>query len=273
MNLALLLLSLLALLGQAPAETTVPSTPEVVRVLAVQVRQVDGAARLVAPSLEPIRALLEKVPGNLFTEIGFHELQAPYGEESRVELGEGYAFSIRPVELTDLGEIVFECHIDLTDAQGTVEALRATGKATRGQGAAFRGLLLNEGEMLVIVNLAQAEEDSENGGHGDQPHEGTGEGGDTGEPGADGAGGGPQEAPEPEASPVPMLPSRAPKEEEAAPAAPTAGVSLDREDAVPPSPDRATIEGILRALEEQDMEEQKSARNRRYDVVIKGDWW
>ena len=29
----------------------------------------------------------------------------------------------------------------------------------------------------------------------------------------------------------------------------------------------------VRALEEQDMAEQKDARSRRYDVVMKGDWW
>jgi hypothetical protein len=268
-----LLFACLSLLGQAPEETTPPEA-EVVRVLAVQVRDVSGAARHVDPSLESIQELLAKVPGNHFKEIGFHEFDAPYGEDAGVDLGEGYAFAIQPSELTEQGEILFECHIDMTDANGTVEALRVSGKAIRGQGAAFRGLRLAEGEMMVIMSFAKAENDSSSGGgggSGQSTEGGEGEGG-KGDPGKSGAGDGAMR--EDETQPlIPVLESR---EEDADPeesARPSEDVAVEAREAAPLSPDKANIESILRALEEQDMAEQKNARGRRYDIVMKGDWW
>lgn len=270
-----LLFALMSLLGQAPEESATTPAAEVVRVLAIQVREVAGATRHVDPSLEGIQELLAKVPGNHFTEIGFHEFDAPYGEDTRVDLGEGYAFAIQPMELTEQGEIVFECHIDLTDANGTVEALRVSGQAIRGQGAAFRGLTLAEGEMMVVMSIAKAEDDSSGGGSGGsgQSTEGGEGGAGKGEPGKDGAGDGQFEE-EKEVEPVlPVLETREEVDEQEVSAPPSEGIVVENVEGTPLSPDKATIEGILRALEEQDMAEQKDARSRRYDVVMKGDWW
>lgn len=271
MSRALLWMGLIVLIGQAPVEPPELPEAETVRVLAIQVREVTGGTRHVDPSLEPMQELLAKVPGNHFSELGFHEVEAPYGQDARVELGEGYSFTIRPTELTEDSEIVFECIIDLTERDSTVEALRVQGKAIRGEGAAFRGLALKEGEMMVIMSIAKAEEDSRGGGRGEsgQDSEGAGDGG-TGESGQDGAGDGFQREERDPSPLVPVLESRAPEPDPPAP--PEGAVAVAGENAPAPA-DRATIEGILRALEEQDMAEQKNARSRRYDVVFKGDWW
>jgi hypothetical protein len=39
------------------------------------------------------------------------------------------------------------------------------------------------------------------------------------------------------------------------------------------SKDMETIEAILQNLEEKDRQEQKNARYRRSQVIIRGDWW
>lgn len=258
MNRALLCMGLIVLIGQAPVEPPELPEAETVHVLAIQVREVTGGTRHVDPSLESLQELLTKVPGNHFSEIGFHEVEAPYGQDARVELGEGYTFTIRPTELTEDSEIVFECIIDLTERDSTVEALRVQGKAIRGEGAAFRGLALKEGEMMVIMSIAKAEEDSRGGGRGESGQD------------REGAGDGFQKEERDPSPPVPVLESRAPEPDRPAP--PEGAVAVAGENAPAPA-DRATIEGILRALEEQDMAEQKNARSRRYDVVFKGDWW
>lgn len=268
-----LLFSLLTMIAQAPEEADTAAEAEVVRVLAIHVRDIPEASRHVDPSLASLQELLTKVPGNHFTEIGFHELEVPYGGEGRVDLGEGYGFTIRLSELTEQEEILFECHIDLTEGDGTVEALRVSGKAIRGQGAAFRGLSLDEGEMMVVMSIAQAEDDAGNAGSGGGGQRGEGGEGDgsRGEPGENGVGDGRTE--EKEVEPVvPVVPSP-PKENEDDDASPAEGFAVERGEGQPRSPDQATIEGILRALEEQDMAEQKNARSRRYDIIMRGDWW
>lgn len=268
-------LALLALFGQDESvKTTTPTTPEVVRVLAIQARTVEGAPRYLDASLEVVRELLEKVPGNQFTEMGFFELEAHYGRDAVADLGGSYTLSFQPSELTELDEILFECHIDLTEGGRTVEALRVTGKAARGQGAVFRGLTLPEGELVVVMSIAKEEEESGRGGSGGSGQEqgGAGDGGASA-PGEDGAGDGETNAPEEEPSTVPELQSRQLQiEAEPSEDSPEGGQTVAAGDGGVP-PDRVTVEGILRALEEQDMAEQKSARGRRFDVVMKGDWW
>lgn len=276
MNVIAMVLGILSLLGQDPTVPAAPQPPEVVRVLSIAVRQVDGSARYVAPSLAPIQDMLEQVPGNHFTEIGFHEIKVPYGQEGSADLGDGgYTFWFRPSEYTEAGEVVFECHIDLKDGAKSVEALRVNGKVARDKGTAFRGLPLRDGELMVVMSIAREDDPSrtsDSGGSGD-PSKGAGEGdGDSsgqadGENGADG----PENEKE-KAEAVPGLESREP----VPPRAPieTPGDRGEATKVALPLPkDMSTIEGILRALEEQDIQEQKNARSRRFDVVIRGDWW
>jgi hypothetical protein len=267
--------ALLALLGQeAPVETTTPSYPEVVRVLAIEARHVEGGTRYVDPSLDEVRELLESVPGNQFTEKGFFELEAHYGQEVEADLGGGYTLRFRPSELTELGGVVFECHIDLAEGARTVEALGVTGKATRGQGAVFRGLTLPEGELVVVLSIAKEEEEpGRRGSGGSGPESGGAAGGGAGSPGQVGAGDGAPENSDEESGLVPELQSRelAVEPEPLDETKESGQVHMDGQGS--PPPDMATVEGILRALEEQDMAEQKSARGRRFDVVMKGDWW
>lgn len=271
------LIGVVILLGQDAPAPTVPEAPEIVRVLAIEARDIPGAARHVADTLAPAKSLLEKVPGNHFTELGFHELTAHYGLAASADLGGGYTLVFQPNALTEDGEVQFDCWIEVERAAGRVEALRVTGRAARGQGAVFRGLKLPQGEMVVIMNVARAEDPSSGGGG--EPGSGGGEGGaegagevfsgDAGSSGGAGAGDG--EAGK-GAIVVPELPTR--KKPEEVPGSPSNAVVVTggpEDDGT--TPDLATMEGILRALDEQDLQEQRNRRSRRFDVVIQGDWW
>lgn len=275
MNAPSLLLSLLLLLGQDTPVPSVPESPEIVRVLAIEAREIPGAQRYVAHTLAPAKSLLEKVPGNHFTELGFHELTAYYGLAASADLGGGYTLLFQPNGLTEDGEVLFDCWIEVERAAGRVEALRVSGRAARGQGAVFRGLTLPQGEMVVIMNVARAEDPPSSGGEpgsgGEGGEDGSGDGssGDAGTSGGSGAGDG--EAGK-EAIVVPELPRRPEPDEE--PATPSNAVVVTggpEDDGA--TPDLATMEGILRALDEQDLQEQRNRRSRRFDVVIQGDWW
>lgn len=276
MNALAMLLGLFSLLGQEATKPAAPTTSEVVRVLSIQARQVDGAARYLDPSLAPVRSLLEQVPGNHFKEIGFHEIKVAYGQEGSLDLGEGgYTFWFGPSKFTEAGEVVFECHIDLKDGDKTVEALRVNGKLARGKGTAFRGLPLSEGEMMVVMSIAREEEQSKTSDSGGSGDEGKGSGDGSGNAqGQEGTGNGP-DGPGDEkkkGTPVPELESREPVPPPVRLEVPAVTGEITKGEAPLPE-DMSTIEGILRALEEQDMQEQKNSRNRRYDVVIRGDWW
>lgn len=274
MNVTMLLCGALVLLAQPQEAPPTAEAPEVVRVLSIQARQIEGGTRHLDSSLESLRDLLEKVPGNDFREIGFHEIEVAYGDDGVADLGEGYSFHFRPVELTERGEIAYECHIDLGERTGSVEALRITGKAVRGQGAVFRGFALDEGEMMVIMSIAKADEEAGRGKSGGNGEDSGGTGtGNAGAAGKDGEGDGGQEKEQAKPEFVPELAARKPDAEppNTEPSPPAEAAAGEKQNLIPP--DKTTMEGILRALEEQDMAEQMTNRGRRFDVVVKGDWW
>lgn len=266
----------LCLLGQKDLEPTTPEEPERIRLLAIHGLEEGRNTTQADPSLSSVREFLDTLPYDTYREVAYHEITIPYGEEVSVGLGAIYTFHGRPVRLTDSGEVVLEAHIDMKQGDQTVEALRVTGRAKRGHGMVFRGLSMPVGEMIVVMSVAElpqegggkagageSQESSSDGTSGNNPSESNGE--------SAGSGAGDTEVPGEEETPVP---EEEEEEDSTIPSLPPPGEGelLEEHDA-PLPPELANLEGILRALEEVDRQEQAASRTSREKSQLRGAWW
>lgn len=271
MSLLAMAIVLSGLIGQGKTEAAKPAEQESVRVLVIHATDTGRGSLSFDPTLSPLQSLFEGLPYDTFREAGFHEVAVPYGAETAVSINERYVLHCLLREETEDGEVDFEIHIDLEAGEKDIEALRVTGMAAPGQGVFFRGLEMEEGELIVAFSIADGA--GEGGGAGAGQGEGQGAAGDGRGGPSNGRGRG-QEGPSEDQDvpdrymPFDMQPEPDDDTEEEIdlPALPG-----DTSGNLPP--DLANVEGLLRALEEQDMREQQNARNRRYEVIIKGDWW
>lgn len=264
----------LCLLGQKELEPTTPEEPERIRLLAIHGLDEGRTTTEADPSLASVREFLDTLPYDTYREVAYHEITIPYGDEVSVRLGAIYSFHGRPVRLTDSGEVVLETHIDMKQADQVVEALRVTGRAKRGHGMVFRGLSMPVGEMIVVMSVAEipqegggksgageSQESSSTSSSGNNSSESSGE--------SSGSGAGDTETPGEEADPMPEE-----EEEEPQPSLPPpGGGNLLEEQEVPLPPELANLEGILRALEEVDRQEQAASRTNRGTSKLRGAWW
>lgn len=271
----------IALSGQAPPETgtpDVPEAPERIRVLAIHATSEGRDRPSVDPTLTSVSAFLEELPYDTFREASFHDFTVAYGEEGRAELNDTYAFLCKPLRLSEADEVVLEAWITMGLGDKRVEALRVTGRATRGHGLVFRGLTMPQGELVVIMSVAEAT--SEQGGSGggasgsssqqsQQQSQGSGKGGDS-----EGASGGNSPEQDDEELDPSALFSLEEREEEAedSPDEPSMAVEQREADGDQPT-ELVNVEAILRELEEVDRREQAAMRKRREETRIRGDWW
>jgi hypothetical protein len=264
------LLVVVALLGQETPQEGAPPGPEVFRLLTIHAQQEGRGQKVFDPTLSSLEEYLEKLPYDTFRETGFHELEAPYGADASVDLGHGYTFHGTPKAQTESGEVLFDARIELAEGESSLRALEVAGRAARGHGVVFRGLALPQGELIVVMSVAKAEEKGGGAGQGQQQSDQGGEGSDHGQEGDGGEGSG-QEDQTGEEEPAADPQDAAPDVDEQ----PDASSDEERRNAneTPVPPDLANVEAILRSLEEQDMREQKNARSRRFEVTVQGDWW
>lgn len=276
-------LVLLGLIGQEAPEGAAPETPaapalapERVRILAIRATSEQRATPHFDPSLEPLENYLSALPWNTFREYRFEEVEAPYGVETTAPVDDRYQVTFTPSGMNDEDEVLFDASVNLTEAGETLEALAVSGRAARGHGIVFRGLGIPDGELIVVVSVAEPPEPTQRGAGRDGEEQPSGDPAPgSASAGSDSGGGSGQGGPGEDADEEPdwTLEAAPPEDEEAAePNVPEAAEGYADGDA-PETPDTAALEAILRSLEEQDMREQKNARNRRYDVVIQGAWW
>jgi len=279
MNAALAIGLFAALMAQTDLESAAPLPPERIRILAIWATGEAGAEMEFDAGLAPVQDFLETLPFSDFRELGFHDLEAPYGETVQAVLNSEYTLYCTPQRLTDSGEVVMEAHVDMRDGDAFVEALRVNGRSARGKGMVFRGFPLPGGEMVVVLSVAEAREEGSGGGGSGQSEAGQsgsgkrGDGTTAGDAPATGSADGELPAGE-ESEPDPHAMAEEEDDGEVsfllAPA--EEGIEdLDREAPLPP--ELANLEGILRTLEEIDRREQTMKRARRFDTQVRGDWW
>ena len=264
----------LLLSGQKELPSTAPETPERIRILAVHATNEGRVAPEMDPTLAPAAAFLETLPFDTFREVAFHDLETPYGEETTATLNDTYTIHCRPERLTQESEVVLEAWVTMNAGGQTLEALRVTGRAERGQGMAFRGFAMPVGELVVMLSVAEAPTEGGGGGSTDSNGQGgeSSSGGGESSPSGNASGSGGDES-------DPGTPEEAepnvPEDGEEEPPPMRVGVPVPKEDGEGREvSELANIEAILRALEEIDQREQAKGRKRRYETQGGGGaWW
>lgn len=242
--------------GGVPAEEY-----EIVEMKALRASNEGMAQKEIDPALRGLAPVLEALPFDRFSPIAEETKEAPYGRETLIPINSEYTLSIRPIERNAKdGLVLLEARIIMSREGRKINALSTRAEAATGQPLLFRGLELNNGELVVVMRLAQQDDGSQGSG------ESTAQ--DQEKPEQQEA----QEQEEQETPPEEQQEETQPGEEENDQAPPPA---VEPKETAPEDEkqDMQNIEALLQSLEEMDRREQQELRNQRDHIDVRKGWW
>lgn len=208
--------------------------------------------------LKPIAALLKRLPFTSFEEISILDKEMPWGETTAFPINALYSMDVTPKGLSEEGVIELHAKIDMLQDNGAYKAaLETDGAAAPQQALIFRGMPLQNGELVVVLLVGMPQDENQQG----NPQED-----DTEQ----------QEQQEQEQEQQQQQQEQQEPQEE--------GESDSDETPESAEADAAQEEGetpegldnldaLLESLEDVDRREQVEERNRRNRIDFKGDWW
>lgn len=125
-------------------------------ICAVHATQEARETRYFDAGLEFVRAVLLDLPFNVFHLIKKEELRATTGQETRLALDERYTLFITPIEVLENGSVRMDVRIDVKSKKPDVtpiKALQTRMLVQAGKKVKFRGLKLDEGEMVLVLGV------------------------------------------------------------------------------------------------------------------------
>jgi len=261
---ALLHIVIAALLAQAPAgpppaiARPLDQGAEQVQVTAVRAAMEGRAERVVDAELKNLEKLFEKFPFDTFSLEAQREFEAPHGGPTTVPLNDVYALEVMPHRRLESGEVELDARIVSLAGDAPVGALITRAKAAPGQALIFRGMPLDDGELIVIMNFGR--QDGDQGGQSSSDAE-------------------EDESEEQEQPPQFQEQDESDADQEDssendADAQPreTETKSMADED-VPSDKELQNLEALLQSLEEQDQRERRELLNRQDWMEMRKDWW
>ena len=193
-----------------------------------------------------VGAVLGVLPFDTYETISQGEHTAPNGAPTNIGINAEYSFNITPFGANEQGVVDVALRIVMADGRN---AYQAPAQLATGKPLAFRGLTMDEGEMVVLVRLKQEDGDGESSS--------------------------------PEASETPPEDEEGEEKEGEAEQQESdsegqedqeQGTPEEREEGEEPK-DLKNLEALLQSLEDLDRREQEEARNQRDRIRLKGDWW
>lgn len=262
---ALLHIVIAALLAQAPGgpppaiARPLDQGAEYVQVTAVRAAMEGRAERVTDAELKNLEKLFERFPDNISLEAHL-EFEAPHGGPTTVRLNDDYALEVTPHGRLESGEVKLDARIMSLAGGALVCALITKAKAAPGQALIFRGMPLDDGELIVIMNLGR--QDGDQGGQSSSDAEENESEAQEQQPQS-------QEL-EQDASDAEQEDSS--ENEADAQQSETQTKSMADEDA-PSEKELQNLEALLQSLEEQDQRERRELLNRQDLMEMRKDWW
>lgn len=255
-------LLILAVLAQpwAPPSPGAPAIPdndsELIELTALRASTEGHGRKSIDPALRGLSAIIETLPFDSFAPIAKEQKEAPYGRETLIPINGDYTLYIKPLERDrEAGLVRLDARIVMLREGRSINALNTRAEAAIGQPLLFRGLELPNGELVIIMRLAQQDNESQGGGEAS-----------TQEPPEE------QDQQEQQEEPPEEQQEENPPEdqqnEDSPPAPESAEMKPDEE-----KQDMQNIEAILQSLEEMDRREQQDLRNRRDHIDVRKGWW
>lgn len=229
--------------GMAPGADAAP-TSATFDVLAVHATREGKTSPEIPSTLDSVSKILGSPPFDtydMFDMVSQEEGEAPFAQETRIPINDRYSFHVTPSQNPSTGEIDIESRIAMLENGKTIDALWAKGKVAPGKPLVFRGLPMDDGELVVLVRLKQDDGDDSDSSESSEDQEEESEG-EQQESDSEGQEGQEQDTPED-------------------------GEESDE------LKDLKNLEAILQSLEDLDRREQEEARNQRERIRLKGDWW
>jgi len=226
-------------------------------------------------TLKPIASALSKLPFTSYETVSILDNEIPWGQETRFTLNAKYTVNVTPIRQDEQGSIQLGVRIEMLQDDGTyVDALKAQALAAQNGALLFRGMPLNQGELVVVLlvgmppdpNQQQGDSQQQEQNEGEQEqqqqeqeqnqnkeNEGEGEGAEQQQQNNEGEGEGEGED-QPKSQQQEMSQTNEPEGE---------GEKEGMEN----------LDALLQSLEDTDKREQKEERNQRDRIDFKGDWW
>ena len=214
-------------------------------------------------ALEPYEALLEALPYNQFTLVSSDNAQADSGQEVRMPISGIFTFYAMPMQIMDGGSVVLNLRVEMLQDDGYRDALRAQGQAAPNQPLVMRGMPLNRGELVVVVEV-RPDQDQQDGAGGDGDPDSDASEDDSDEQQDQDAEDDPDQEDEGDQDTEPETDDQGPQ-----PQPDSSGDESRQESEL----DLQNVEALLEYLEEVDRREQEEIRRQRNDIEIRGDWW
>ncbi len=263
---ALLHIVIAALLAQAPAgpPPSIARPPdqgvEQMQVTAVRAAMKGRAERVVDAELKNLGKLFEKFPFDTFSLEAQRDFEAPHGGPTTVSLNDVYALEVTPLRRLETGEVELDARIVSLAGDAPVGALITKAKAAPGQALIFRGLPLDDGELIVIMNFGR--QDGDQGGQSS--------------PDADQDESEEQKHPPQPQEQEPDAPDEAQEdssENDADMQPPETETKSMADEDVSSDKELQNLEALLQSLEEQDQRERRELLNRQDWMEMRKDWW
>jgi len=209
-------------------------------------------------ALKPIAEALAKLPFTSYEAVTVQDREAPWGEETKLAVNAKYTVNATPLGQNEEGAIELHVRIEMLQDDGNyVDALEAQALAAKDGALLFRGMPLNNGELVVALLVGMPpdpNQNQENSQDQQEQHEGE-----------------EQQQQEQEQ----QQNSEGENEGE--------GESAENQEMNQAEETEAEGEGekesfenldaLLESLEDTDKKEQIEERNQRNRIDFKGDWW
>lgn len=129
--------------------------PDKVRMVAVQAQNKGQQDRQIAQELNPLKGILERLPYDTFDQVSAQEQTLVPGQKTQMPINDIYSLFVKPEDTTEAGGVKLEARIEMLQNGALVNALKTSCNAAPGKALVFRGMKLNEGELVVVMTLVQ----------------------------------------------------------------------------------------------------------------------
>ena len=147
--------------GAAPQGMAPEPQPIKFRLLALQVTKEEGLQEVfVDPEIQWYKDVLRQLPFDTFVQVAAGEAEALPGETARMPINTSYDAYLTPQGQTQMG-LQLNIRIAKVSNGGAVDAIRADCIAAPNQVLIFQGLEYETGELMVIIGLAQEDENED----------------------------------------------------------------------------------------------------------------
>lgn len=236
--------------AQMPQTAQAPPPAPIAHMYAIYAHGAVPEQPYVDKNLKPVAEALKKLPFTAYEAISILDQEAPWGKETKLAVNAKYMVNVTPTSQDEEGTIGLQVRIEMLQGNGEyVNALDTHASAAERKALLFRGMPINNGELVVVLFLVIPSDDNEDGDNSEDQDQDQEEQED-------------QEEKQDSEEEKENDDSESQQEEQA---------EKEGEEEEPDGLEN--LDALLESLEDTDKREQAEERNQRNRIDFKGEWW